>query len=269
MKFLNDSFFEATYEANTVTIYIHVGFPKCGSTSIQRSIRSGSGIFYPRAGTHGRDSEHISLALFLTGIDSYTRKFLSDEWVEWQHRLMMKQIGLSGQNVFLSSERLAALNDQQIRTLKSVFYNHDVEIVFVVRDREKYFRSTWRHLVFTHDYPNDYDFFREKMNNFDFDTVIAKFRKEFPVHVFSLDDEGLERGIKNLTGANFTLLTENSGCPFSLAQELQRFHSLIGTAVFKDTFTSAVKQKLKVSMLTASSVAVHTDGFESFGSGLR
>lgn len=230
-------------------IFIHVGYAKCGSTSLQEALRDGSGVFFPSAGTNIPAAEHISLPLFLKGIDDWTRQFISDEWVQTQHSMMMEQIAQSDQTVFLSSERLASLDPSQMEAMKELFIGHDVKIIVIVRDREKFLNSTWRHAVFHHDYAVDYESFLKKMRHFEFGSIVSKFRKYFPVHLFNMDDDGFENGIKDLTGAQFTFGKANVGVPLKLAELLQQQHALIGTALFKEIFPQPIKDRMLFSMM--------------------
>ena len=225
-------------------IFIHVGYAKCGSTSLQEALRAGTGVFFPQAGTNLPACAHISLPLFLKGMDDYTRQYISDEWVQAQHGLMMDQIRGSEQSVFLSSERLASLNSSQIEKLKGLFAGSQVEIIIIVRDREKYLNSTWRHAVFYHDYSVDYESFLKNMAGFQFGSIIPKFSTHFPVHIFNLDDESFESSIKDLTGAQFNFGKANTGVPQHLADLLQRQHVLVGSKLFKEIFPKHVKNKM-------------------------
>jgi hypothetical protein len=234
-------------------IYIHVGYAKCGSTSLQESLRESHGVFYPSAGTNLPAAEHISLPLYLKGIDAYTKQFISDEWVHTQHALMMEQIAKADRPVFLSSERLASLSRAQIDDLRDLFPGHDVEIIFIVRDRDKYINSTWRHAVFYHDYAVDYSSFQKKMAQFDFMTIVPMFQRHFPVHMFNLDDENFERSIMDVIGTKFQLSTANVGVPNRLAELLQEQHVLFGSYLFKEVFTRKAKQKMLFMMTCAKS----------------
>jgi len=239
-----------------VKIFIHIGYAKCGSTSLQEALRDGSGVLFPRAGTNVPAAEHISLPLFLKGIDEYTRQYISDEWVQDNHARMMEEIAQSKQPVFLSSERLASLQGPEIEALKGLFAEHDVEIIIIVRNKEKYLDSTWRHAVFYHDYAVDFQAFQQKMARFEFGSIIPAFQKYFPIHLFNLDDENFERGIKELTGAQFAFGKANIGVPHKLAELLQQQHALIGSALFKEIFPTKVKKKMLFMMTETAPPAV-------------
>jgi hypothetical protein len=226
-------------------LFIHVGYAKCGSTSLQEGLRNGTGVFFPEAGTYFPSSEHISIALSLIGMDDYTRQYITDDWVQQQHALMINLVNESEQTVVLSSERLISLDFRQLEILKSLFPKREIEIIIIVRDREKYLSSTWRHLVFEHDYHIDYQAFREMRADFEFEPAIEKFRQFFPVHVLNLDGEKIEQQIKYLTGADLTLPESNIGVSQTVANFLQQQHIQMGSYLFKDVYTKKVKQKIR------------------------
>lgn len=228
--------------------FIHVGFAKCGSTSLQEGLRNGTGVLFPEAGTNFPASEHISLPLFLIGIDNYTKQYISDKWVQEQHTLMMKQVNEAEQTVILSSKRLISINDRQIEILKSLFTKKHIEIIIIVRDLGKYFNSTWRHNVFYHDYAVDFQIFRETVANFKFKHAIQKFKKFFPVHVFNLDDKKIQQEIKYLTSANFILSKSNIGVSQKLASFLQQQHVQMGYHLFREIYTTKVNKQMKYFM---------------------
>jgi len=229
-------------------MFIHVGYAKCGSTSLQEGLRNATGIFFPEAGTNVPASEHISLALFLKGVDDYTRQYISDEWVQEQHSLMMKQVNETQQTVILSSERLISTNAAQIETLKALFPDKKIEIIIIVREIEDFLNSTWRHNVFYHDYAVDYPTYRETRVNFKFESAIQKFRQFFPVHVLNLDDKNIEQEIKDLTGADFKLPKSNVGVSQKLANFLQQQHVQMGSYLFKEIYTENVKKLIQLFM---------------------
>ena len=115
------------------------------------------------------------------------------------------------------------------------------------RDREKYLNSTWRHVVYNHDYAVDYASFQQLTADFRFGQIIPLFEKHFPVSVFNIEEIGFDRQIMELTGANFSLGRVNAGVPFEFAEILQRQHVALGSKTFKAIFTSAVKATMLAS----------------------
>ena len=228
-------------------LFVHVGYAKCASTSLQEALRDGSGILYPSAGRLSPRSEHISLPLHLKGLDDYTRQWISDEWVEKQHAALMREISESQMPVVVSSERLASLQPDQIARLAQLFESYDTRILILYRDLEKYLNSTWRHAVYEHDYAVDYPTFRRNIGDFELNAITPLFEKHFPVSTFNIDDVGFDQNIMSLTGASFSLGRMNVGVPFELAELLQKQHVLLGSQAFKAIFTSAVKATMLAS----------------------
>jgi len=222
-----------------MSVLIHIGFPKCASTSLQDSFSTIKSILYPVAGRNG--NEHLSLPLFLKGNDDWTRQFYSDEWVEAEHKKFMEEIeAYSGLKV-ISSERLVSLNEDQIVKLKRLFSDEDIQIVAIVRDRDKFIASMWRHAVFRHDYPFSFSVFRDIMAKFDFFRPLELFRRHFPVHAINLDDVAFEDKLTEVFKFHVTLPSSNVGIGFYAAERLQKIHSICGTAAFKKFFTHDVK----------------------------
>lgn len=228
-------------------LFVHVGYAKCASTSLQEALRDGSGILYPSAGRLSHQAEHISLPLHLKGLDDYTRQWISEEWVEKQHAFLMQEISESQIPVIVSSERLAGLQPNQIARLAQLFESYDTRILMLYRDREKYLNSTWRHVVYNHNYAVDYPSFQRLSANRQFGDIIPLFEKYFPVSAFNIDEDGFDQAIMSLTGASVSLGRVNMGVPFELAELLQRQHALLGSQSFKAIFTSDVKARMLAS----------------------
>lgn len=237
-------------------LFIHVGYAKCASTSLQEALRDGTGILYPRAGRLFPEAEHLSLPLHLKGIDDYTRQWVSDEWLERQHASLMQEISESDKPVVVSSERLASLQPDQIARMAQLFEPHDTRIIILHRDREKYLNSTWRHVVYNHDYAVDYGSFQQLFARFQFGEISPLFEEHFPVSTFNIDDTGFDRQIMELTGATFSLGRVNAGVPFELAEVLQRQHVALGSKTFKAIFTPDVKAAMLASWQSLSRPAI-------------
>ena len=228
-------------------LFVHVGYAKCASTSLQEALRDGTGILYPRAGRLSPQVEHLSLPLHLRGFDDYTRQWVSDQWLQTQHAALMREISESDKPVVVSSERLTGLQPDQIARMAQLFELYDTRIVILHRDREKYLNSTWLHVVYNHDYAVDYASFQQLTADFQFGQIIPLFEKHFPVSVFNIDEVGFDRQIMELTGATFSLGRVNAGVPFELAEILQRQHVALGSKTFKAIFTTDVKATMLAS----------------------
>lgn len=237
-------------------IFLHVGFPKCGSTSLQQAMAKAIGVVYPKSGCKPPDAEHISLPLHLKGIDRWTSQFVSANWVATQHALMLEEVAAADLPVVISSERLAALNPAQIERLKQIFAGHEIEILIVHRDRMKYLDSTWRHAVFRHDYAGSWDDFLAHMKSFSFESIVPAFEQHFPVHMLNLDQADFTARMNALTGAELEFGAANVGVPRRLAELLQEQHARLGTRVFREIFTVGTKNKMLYMMTNPDKVVL-------------
>ncbi len=224
-------------------LFLHVGFAKCGSTSLQDALKVAPHIYYPRSGVNG--SEHLGLALKIRGIDDWTRQFFDETWVNQQNTALQLELkNKKNEPIVLSSERLAAMSEQEISSIKTMLASFQVELVIVKRQRDAYLKSTWRHAVFYHDYALSYEEFYSKMGNFSFDGAIEKFKKHFLVHVFDLDDPDYEKHLNHLLGTKITLPKSNVGVPSGFASLLQQTHALMGSQKFKSVYDMPTKQSM-------------------------
>lgn len=224
------------------TLFVHIGFPKCGSTSLQAALAQSPDVIYPFAGQHG--GEHLAIPLKIKGVDEWTRQWFDEPWVDKQMPLLMEEIEKADKPVFVSSERLASLEHKQIETLKNLFAGWTVEIVVVTRKLPDFINSTWRHAVFRHDYHKSLQEFSDELGSFSFQNAIDYFAQYFPVHELDLYEADFENKFHALTGVGITLQRENVGAGTELAELLQRVHSLLGSTKFKERFPSEVKQEM-------------------------
>lgn len=220
-------------------LFLHAGFAKCGSTSLQAALSVAPGIVFPKAGNHG--GEHLALALALRGIDDWTRQFFDEAWVAEGLAGIMRDIRAGSQTVVLSSERLAALTEDEIARLQSLFPDFTIAVILVRRDLERYLSSTWRHAVFRHDFGESYDAFRERFRSFRFDDAGVRFGRHFPVHEVDMDAPGYAAALGTLIGTTLEIPRANVGVPMGLAVLLQQTHALLGTAEFTRRFDARTK----------------------------
>jgi hypothetical protein len=223
-------------------LYLHVGHPKCGSTSLQESLKSTPDLLYPKSGVNG--AEHLSLPLYIKGIDEWTGQFFDQEWVKIQHQLMLQEIAASDLDVFVSSERLASMSDAQIRNLKELFPGFNIIIIIVKRDIEKYLNSTWRHAVYNHDYAEDYDDFMRNMQRYSFDDCEKRFSEYHRLCVFDMDSDEYPKNLGKLLHTEIVLPKSNVGVPLEFAKLLQLNHKLMGSKKFKEIFDYEEKKKM-------------------------
>lgn len=223
-------------------LFIHVGFAKCGSTSLQAALSNALGIVFPESGNHG--GEHLALALRLRGIDDWTRKFFDETWVEEGMAGIMAEIASTTDSVVLSSERLIAMSGAQIATLKELFPNFNIQIIIVQRDIDRYLNSTWRHAVFHHDLAESYDVFLERFKNFNFGSAAHKFSQYFTTHSFDMEADDYVEMVGALIGTSLEIPRANVGVPMELAKLLQHTHTLMGSEEFKKRFDTKTKARL-------------------------
>jgi hypothetical protein len=223
-------------------LFLHIGFAKCGSTSLQAAMSEAAGIVFPKSGNHG--GEHLSLALTLRGIDDWTRQYFDESWVDHGMAGTMAEIKSSTETVVLSSERLAAMTEDQIAAVKAMFPDFDIQVILIRRDVQRYLSSTWRHAVFRHDLGENYEVFLERFKTFDFGDVGTKFSKRFPVHSFDMEAPDYATSLGALIGTTVEIPRANVGVPLELAQLLQRTHVLLGTEEFKKRFDRDTKEAM-------------------------
>lgn len=223
-------------------IFLHVGFAKCGSTSLQAALSSSFGILFPTSGRH--HGEHLAFALRIRGIDDWTGQFIDQSWVDTENVRLMQEIHADTCTVVLSSERLAASTPQEIERITGVLSGFEVHIVIVKRDIESYLRSTWRHAVFFHDFGENYEAFVDQFKDFTFGEVEDKFRAVFPVHSFNMDAQNYAEEIGALLGCKLKISRQNVGVPMAFAELLQKTHVLLGSEEFKKRFDAETKRSM-------------------------
>ncbi|RKQ70175.1 hypothetical protein [Oceanibaculum indicum] len=239
-------------------ILLHVGYPKCGSTSLQEALTQAEGIIFPASGRHG--GEHLALPLHVKGLDSWTAQWFSQEWVDTQHAALLAEIEAASGTVVLSSERLASCSPEQVEKLDEMLDGWQVEVVIVTRQIDKFFDSLWRHAVFRHDYADNKQHMIENMPKFSFEHARKVFSPHFPVHMLDMDSPDYEDRLSALFGAPIKVGHANVGVPAALAELLQTNHRLMGSARFKAAFPYAVKEAMRAAM--AGEVTPETDPFD-------
>ena len=148
------------------TIYIHIGTPKTGTTSIQRFLTQNNtllaqkGIFYPIAGRlyseDGTRTYNISNAA--TAINGHLlcdMKLVNDEW-PCDIKLFKKQLDIFAKSAYstmvLSEENLFCyLNSTylflRMDALWQLLSNYDVKIIIYFRKSIEYITSLWKETV--------------------------------------------------------------------------------------------------------------------------
>lgn len=223
-------------------IFLHVGFPKCGSTSLQAALADAPNILFPKSGNHG--GEHLALALTLRGLDDWTAQFFNADWVRQNQEQLMDEVRASESTVVLSSERLAAMKHSEIEDFKALFPNFDIHVIVVRREVTKYLSSTWRHAVYRHDYGETYETFLIGFREFSFGNVEDKFKQHFTVHDFDMTAPDYTSRLGALIGTTIEIPKANVGVPLEFAKLLQTTHALLGTREFQKRFDAKTKKEM-------------------------
>lgn len=221
-------------------LFLHVGFAKCGSTSLQTALMKAPNIVFPKCGNHG--GEHLAFALAIRGIDDWTRQYFDDEWIQLGLAGQMEEIRSSQDTVVLSSERLAAMSEAEIVKVSEMFPDFDIQVIIVKRDVQRYLSSTWRHAVYHHDYCETYETFLERFKDFSFGNAEEKFSSFFPVHCLDVEAPDFPQSIGNLLKTTVEFSHTNVGVSLEFANILQKTHALLGSVEFKKRFDAATKE---------------------------
>jgi hypothetical protein len=223
-------------------LYLHVGFAKCGSTSLQAALQTAPNIMFPKSGNHG--GEHLAFALTIRGVDEWTRQYFDEKWAEQAMVGLLKEIEESTEPVVISSERLAAMSVTEIQTVAELFKDFDTQVIIVRRNIDKYLSSTWRHAVYRHDFGESYEDFLKRFHNFAFAQIDEKFKPYFQVHSLNMEDPDYLQVLEAMLGTTLVFPHSNEGVPFEFAAHLQKLHTLLGSTEFKKIFDKARKAKM-------------------------
>lgn len=129
------------------TIYIHAGFHKTGTTSLQHSLSASRamllqhGIEYPIVG-QGNSQNSSVLALAGRGWGWANRGSKALPFSVWKK--LVKEIRKSKNSCVISSEFLSELDETALSRLKHDFHDYDIKIVFTIRSMDKLMPSTYQ-----------------------------------------------------------------------------------------------------------------------------
>lgn len=168
-------------------IFLHIGPPKTGSTSIQyglhlnRAALNEQGVYLPYAGrTARRYAAQQNLCWELRQNDLFRRR--CGTWADLQVELNRLN---RFQKVILSSEHFSSLKSDQVLFIKDQLANHRVWVVLYLRRQDKLLQSTWMEMIknpiseFTTDFPSflrDYTEFHRRM---DYNHIISNWSAVF------------------------------------------------------------------------------------------
>jgi hypothetical protein len=220
-------------------LFLHVGFAKCGTTSLQTALSAAPGILFPTSGNHG--GEHLAFALHIRGIDEYTSQYFDASWVDREYACLIEELHSGNDTVVLSSERLAACTQGEVERIAAALSHFEVHVLIVRREIESYINSIWRHAVFYHAFGESFEIFSHRFKNFTFDQNEKVFTAFFPVHWFSMDAPNYAEEVGALLGTSLDISRLNMGIPMLFAELLQKTHALLGSEEFKKRFDAEVK----------------------------
>lgn len=130
---------------NKNTVYLHIGIPKTATTTIQKSLFENkkallsSGYLYPDTGI--TDFGHHNLARELSHFQGQQSKFIPGKGTLDE---LVDEIDSSKvQNIIISSEVFAPLNEGGINILKNKLSNYNVRIIIYLRRQDHFLFSHW------------------------------------------------------------------------------------------------------------------------------
>jgi len=223
-------------------LILHIGLPKCASTSLQRALMETNGLYFPQHGLH--HFEHIAIPLKIKGLDDWTAQWFSAEWVDEQFDALVSDINSTdAQVVVISSERLADITPEQLNQLLKLFPSFEVELLLLYRPKDDFVKSMWRHAVFRHDLAEDFKAFSEGFVHFDPLGSLSVHRGTVPVHAMNIKEKGWESGLSDVLGLKLQLPVENVSAKFECCYYLQQIHKSVGSEKFKAYFNDQTKKE--------------------------
>lgn len=220
-------------------LILHIGHPKCASTSLQKALFDSDNIFFPKSGLH--EYEHLAIPLKLKGIDKWTSQWFSQDWVDSEFDKLVSEINLSGSDVVLSSERLVDITQEQLDFLSDLFPLHELELLLIYRATQEYAESMWKHAVFRHDLSEPYDKFLLQFSTYNPTASIDCINEKYTKHIVKMGATDWIKAISSIFDFDINLTRENISAPFECCRYLQEIHQKIGSKQFKKYFTTDFK----------------------------
>lgn len=134
-----------------INLYLHIGYPKTGSTSIQQSLRTNRdelmnlGVLFPQTGIYN-GGHHLIMA----ALENSEREI--SHWVPFEKNPDNYLIDLKReienakvQNIIISSEDFSLFED--IKNVKEYFEPYRVKIILYLRRQDEYLDSRFRHII--------------------------------------------------------------------------------------------------------------------------
>lgn len=222
---------------------IHVGLPKCASTSLQAALFDCNFVLFPRNGLH--HFEHIAIPLKLKGIDKWTSQWIAEDWVDCAYQSLISEIKNSGhQHIIVSSERLADVSLELLDRFIAEFSGVKINILYLYRPVDSYISSVWKHAVFRHDLSVDFETFKKSFNGFDPIKIASNFSERYETHLIDISRPDWTGLLEDILGVVPDIQNENISAPFEACYFLQKIHQSIGTEKYKSYFNAQRKQEI-------------------------
>lgn len=132
-------------------VYIHIGPPKTGTTTIQHSLHKNrdklieNGVYVPRTGSMPDKAHHHNLGWELIKAEKFNQSY--GTW-----RGLLEEISkIEASKIVLSSEGFIRCTDDNIRAIKDYLQDYDIYIVFYARRQDKKIQSQWAQGAKTHE----------------------------------------------------------------------------------------------------------------------
>ena len=124
-------------------LYIHIGPPKTGTTTIQHSLYLNreklleNGVYIPHTGSLVDKAHHYNLGWELIGEKKFNKS--KGTWSD----LLVELRKVEASKIILSSEGFIRCTDENIRKMKEYLSDYETFIVFYVRRQDKKIQSQW------------------------------------------------------------------------------------------------------------------------------
>lgn len=177
------------------TIFIHIGFMKTGTSSIQSFLMQNdkflnqNGFYYPDV--NKRAMNYLGFSL-MNEIPPFVHHKLNVGAKELYHELNKEINKCSQSNILISSEAFSLvstdyfLGDKAPNLLKKYLNkkNYDFKIIASIRRQDSYLESQYNQHIKTHNFYNLFDgneeeFYRQKSELFDFNKVLKRWESVF------------------------------------------------------------------------------------------
>jgi len=242
----------------TRRLILHVGHPKCASTSLQQSLIDSKEIYYPHHGLHS--AEHIALPLKIKGLDKWTSQWISQDWVNSEFKALVNEVNsIEDKTVVLSSERLADITPAQFQQILSLFDQSQIELLLLYRPVEDYVKSMWKHAVFRHDLSEDFELFQTKFKDFNPTFSVEQLSAlAHNTHTINISKKNWEKELENILDMKIHMSQDNISAPMECCYFLQKLQNSIGSKHFKEFFTPERKNEFLQCFLHSNTKLIDT-----------